>query len=102
MSGFLSEFDVVTISATATASNTALSTTGPATFFISNEGPATIQVGLTQGGTPTGNLALTVDNGQIIQCANPERVPGQLYGWVRTIGNLGTTANVFITGGFEV
>ena len=102
MSGFLADTDIVTVAATRTVSNVTLTTTGPSTFYVTNEGPATVLVGLTQGGTPIGNVAISSDNGVIIQCANPERVPGQLYGWVQTIGNLGTTANVFITGGFEV
>jgi hypothetical protein len=102
MSGFLADTDIVTVAATSTVANVTLTTTGPSTFFVSNEGPATVLIGLTQGGTPIGNVALTADNGQIIQCPNPERVPGVLYAWVKTIGNLGTTANVFITGGFEV
>ena len=102
MSGFISEFDITTVAATTTVANIALPTTGPATFYISNEGPATIQVGLTQSGTPTGNIAITADNSQIVQCANPERTPGSVYCWVKTIGNLGTTANVFITSGFEI
>jgi hypothetical protein len=102
MSGFLADTDIVTIAATSTVANVTLTTTGPSTFYVSNEGPATVLVGLTQGGTPTGNIALTADNGQIIQCANPERTPGVLYAWVQTIGGLGTTANVFISGGFEV
>lgn len=102
MSGFLADTDVVTVAATTTVANVTLTTTGPSTFFVSNEGPATVLIGLTQTGTPTGNIALTADNGQIIQCPNPERYPGVLYAWVQVIGNLGSTANVFISGGFEV
>lgn len=102
MSGFLADTDIVTVAATATVSNVAVTTTGPSTFFVSNEGPATVLIGFTQGGVPAGNVALTADNGQVLQCVNPERYPGTLYAWVKTIGNLGTTANVFISGGFEV
>jgi hypothetical protein len=102
MSGFLADTDIVSVAATRTVSNVTVTTTGPSTFYVSNEGPATVLVGLTQGGVPAGNVAITADNGQILQCVNPERVPGTLYAWVQTIGNLGTTANVFISGGFEV
>jgi hypothetical protein len=102
MSGFLADTGITTVAATTTVANVTLTTTGPSTFFVSNEGPATVSIGLTQGGTPVGNIALTADNGQVIQCVNPERYPGTLYAWVQTIGNLGPTANVFISGGFEV
>lgn len=102
MSGFLADTDIVTVAATPTVANVAVTTSGPSTFFVSNEGPATVSIGLTQGGVPAGNIALTADNGQIIQCINPERYPGTVYAWVQVIGNLGTTANVFISGGFEV
>ena len=102
MSGFLADTGITTVAATTTAANAAITTTGPSTFFVSNEGPATVSIGLTQSGTPVGNIALTADNGQVIQCVNPERYPGTLYAWVQVIGNLGSTANVFISGGFEV
>ena len=98
MSSFLSDGDVTIVQASPTLSNVALFTSGSSIFMVANEGPGTVIIGLNQGnGQAIGNVAITADNNLIIQAQQPERTPGTIYALVSSP----TTANVYITPGFE-
>jgi hypothetical protein len=99
MSAFMPDFDVVAVAATTTLSNVAVPTSGPATFSITNVGTDAVLVGMTQGGAPTGNVVIPAGWPMLLQAQNPERTPGTVYVWVTA---LNSTANVYITSGFEV
>jgi hypothetical protein len=99
MSGFLADFDAVLVQATTTTSNVALSTSGPGTFYVSNTGTVPVKVALTQDGSNLANVVIPGGWPQIVQIQNPERVPGTVYALVTAVSS---TANVYITSGFEV
>jgi len=100
MSGFLADSDATLIQATTTVANTAVQTSGPATFSITNVGTVPVLVGLGQGSsTFIGNVAVPPGWPMILQCQNPERTPGTVYVYTQAIGG---SANVYITSGFEV
>ena len=96
---FMPSSDVVKVSATTTVSNVAVPTSGPATVNVSNTGTVAVQVGLTQGGVPTGNVVIPAGWPMTVQCQTPEKTPGSVYVWVTS---LSSTSDVYITSGFEV
>lgn len=99
MSAFLADFDAVKVSASTTTSNVALTTSGPGTFYVTNTGTVPVKVALTQDGTLLANVVIPGGWPQILQCQNPERTPGTMYALITT---LSSTADVYITSGFEV
>lgn len=100
MSGFLADADSTLIQATTTTSNTAVFTSGPATFNVTNVGTNPVKIGLSQGdGSAFGNVVVPGGWPMTLQCANPERTPGTVYVIATAIGG---SANVYVTSGFEV
>jgi hypothetical protein len=99
MSAFMPDFDVVTVNATTTVSNVAVPTSGPATFNITNAGANPVIVGLTQSGTPSGNVVIPAGWPMMLQAQNPERTPGTVYVWVTATTG---TSTVYVSSGFEV
>jgi hypothetical protein len=99
MSAFMPDYNVVHVAATTTVSNVAVPTSGPATFNITNVGSDAVLVGLTQSGAPKGNVVIPSGWPMMLQAQNPERTPGTVYVWVTA---LTSTANVYISSGFEV
>ena len=105
MAAFLADSPATLVTLTdGTTANVALATSGPATFMVTNLGGAAVSVALTQTGT--GTISTTViPSGwpMMLQCANPERVPGTVYALVTAINTgSGFASNVYITSGFEV
>ena len=99
MSAFMPDYDVVTVHTSTTVSNVALTTSGPATFNFVNTGNQAVVVGLTQSGTPTGNVCIPAGWPMMIQCQNPERTPGTVYAWIYAVSG---TPDVYVSSGFEV
>lgn len=100
MSAFLADFNAVLIQANTTVANTAVSTSGPATFTVTNVGTYPVLVGLSQGdSTAFGNVAVPPGWPMVLQCANPERTPGTIYVFTQSVGG---DSNVYVTSGFEV
>ena len=98
MSSFIAESDVVVISATTTTSNTAVFTSGPSNFSITNAGTNPVLVSLGQGNTPNGNVCIPGGWPIQLQALNPERVPGTVYVYVTAVTG---TSTVYVTPGFE-
>ena len=99
MSAFMPDSEVVVVSATTTLSNVAVPTSGPATVMVTNAGTDAVMVGLTQNGSPTGNVVIPAGWPMLVQCQNPERTPGTVYVWITA---LNSTSTVYVSSGFEV
>ena len=100
MSAFLATPGLTAITLSTTASNTAVQTSGPSTFLVTNVGTDAVQVGLTQGtGAPFGNVVIPGGWPQMIQCQSPEKVPGTVYVIAKSLTG---TPTIYVAPGFEV
>ena len=101
MSGFLADSNYTKVTATTTASNVAVFTSGPASFNVTNTSANAVVIGFTQdtAANIAGNVVIPGGWPMMVQAQNPERTPGTIYAYVQAISG---TADVYITSGFEV